>query len=229
MEYFLRQFFDWSEVWAPLLPISCMFLYKKQAAYLTPVKIYILIALFINVATTLIWKYKVDWGLHEGDFFWSNNFLYNIHSILRLLLFSSFFILLKQHFMHRVKIVLPFIFILFLIINFSFYENFFNRDMLSSSLFAVEAAMLLFYCLQYFIFLLLEDRSTTLKKQPGFYIVTGLSVYVAASFFIFLFYSFLIKEDWKFAVSIWDVHNAAYIFLCICIAITFYKENVKRL
>ena len=97
--------------------------------------------------------------------------------------------------------------------------------MLSSRLLATEAALLLFYCLQYFIFLLLEDRDTPLRKQPGFWIATGLIIYVATSFFIFLFYTYLIKQNFEFAVSIWDVHNIAYILLCISIAIAFYEKN----
>jgi hypothetical protein len=225
MGYFLRQLYDWSEVWALLIPLAVMLRYKKRTACLKPIRIYIWIALTINIIATVIWKRK-KLGLPEfPEWLTSNNYLYNIHSITRLLLFSWFFILLKQRFMHRIKVILPLIFIIFAIINFGFYENFFTHDMPSSRLLATEAGILLFYCLQYYIFLLLEDRTTSLKKQPGFWIVTGLSFYVAASFFIFLFYAYLIMQDLDFAVGLWDVVNTAYIFLCICIAITFYKQN----
>ena len=127
--------------------------------------------------------------------------------------------------MHRVKAVLPFLFLILVAVNFIFFENFFNRQMLSSRLLATEAAIMLFYCLQYYIFLMLEERTMPLTKQPGFWIVTGLTFYVATSFFIFLFYSHLVNEDWKFAVDIWDVHNIVFIILCIFIAKQFHQEN----
>ncbi|MBI5857038.1 MAG: hypothetical protein HZB42_05240 [Sphingobacteriales bacterium] len=215
---------DWAEAWAPLIPLFFILRKKNKIPWLKPVSIYIWVALLLNLAATLLWKYKVAWGIKEGDFLWSNNFLYNIHSIIRLLLFSWFFILLKQRFMHRIKAVLPFLFLILVAVNFIFFEDFFNRQMLSSRLLATEAAILLFYCLQYYIFLMLEDRSTSLKKQPGFWIVTSLTFYVAVSFFIFLFYTHLVNEDWEFAVDIWDVHNIAFIFLCIFIAIQFHRD-----
>lgn len=216
---------DWLEVWALLIPLPFVIRRRNIPLFLKPVRIYVWVAFFLNVSAIILWKFKDNWGIMEGDFLWSNNFIYNTHSIIRLLLFSYFFILLKQHFMHRVKAVLPFLFISFVIVNFLFYEDFFNRDMLSSRLLATEAAILLFYCLQYFIYLLLEDRDTRLVKQPGFWVVTALSIYVAASFFIFLFYTYLVQQDWRFAVALWDVHNAGFLILCIGIAITFYERT----
>lgn len=225
MNSILREILDWAEVWPLLIPLPFIIKNKSLPKYLKPIKAYVLIALIINLGTTVIWKYKEPWGFKEGDFLWSNNFLYNIHSVIRLLLFSYFFILLGQRFMHRVKKALPFFFLLLAAVNFIFFENFFDRWMFSNRLLAMEAAILLFYCLQYYIYLTIEDRSTALVKQPGFWIVTGLSFFVAASFFIFLFYSYLTAEDLKFAVDIWDVHNIAYVLLCICIAINFKKQN----
>ena len=187
---------------------------------------YVWIAFVLNIGAIVIW-YRNRLGLTDlPQFLRSNNFLYNIHSVIRLLLFSWFFILLNQRFMHRVKAVLPFLFILLLLINFIFFEDFFNYAMLSSRLLATEAAILLFYCLQYYIYLTIDDKGTALEKQPGFWVVTGLSIYVAANFFIFLFYTYLLKQKLKvFAVNIWDVHNIVFIVLCICIAINFRKKN----
>ncbi len=196
-------------------------------SYLQPVKIYVIIALIVNLLSTLIWKYKVKWGIAEDDFLWSNNFLYNIRSVCSLVLFSLFFIRLQQRFLHRVKAVLPWVFLVLAAVNFIFFEDFFNRNMFSNRLLATEAAILLFYCLQYYIFLTLEDKTTPLKKQPGIWIVTGLTFYVAASFFIFLFYMYLTQADLNFAVDIWDFHNIVYLFLFIGIAVTFKQYHVK--
>jgi hypothetical protein len=218
-----KQITDWSEVWALLIPFFFLFRHKNGPAYLTPVRVYVVLALLINICAISIQKFKLDWGYKPGDFFYSNNFLYNIHSVLRLFLFSWFFILLNQRFMHRVKKIIPFAFLVFIVVNFVFSENFFDRQNLSSRLLATEAALLLFYCLQYYIFLMLEDKGSSFKKQPGIWVVIGLTFYVAASFFIFLFYNYLIEQNIEFAIDIWDVHNVAYLFLCICMAITLKR------
>ena len=223
MEAVFRFLLNWSEIWALLIPLAFSLFKKKQPGYLKPVRIYIWLALLFGIIADLIWRYKVKWGFQEGDFLWSNNFIYNTHSIIRLLLFSWFFILLHQRFMHRVKRILPIAFLIFVIINFTFYEKFFDV-IFSSRLLATEAALLLFYCLQYYIFLMLEDRTTRLTHQPGFWVVTGLTIYMAVNFFIFLFYSYLTSLNEPFAISIWDIHNIAYIILCLFLARAFYKN-----
>ncbi len=222
-----RLFIDWAEVIGPLIALPFVLSRKNIPAYLKPVQTYVIIAFVVNLLSTLIWKYKVKWGIDETDFLWSNNFLYNIRSVASLVLLSLFFIRLRQRFLHRVKAALPWIFLLLAAVNFIFFEDFFNPKMFSNRLLAAEAAILLFYCLQYYIFLTLEDKTTPLKKQPGVWIVTGLTFYVAASFFIFLFYMYLTQADLNFAVDIWDVHNIVYLFLFICIAVTFKQYHVK--
>lgn len=219
---------NWSEVWALLIPLAILLWRKNNTAYLRPVRIYIISALLINLAIDLIAEFKDDWGFTQDDLLWNNNFLYNIGSVLRLLLLSWFFILLRQRFMHRLKLIIPFAFLVFVLVNFIFFENFIPRGInegFSSRLLATESALLLFYCLQYFIFLMIEDKTTSLSAQPGFWVVTGLSIYVSVNFFIFLFYSYLIRATLDFAVNIWDVHNIVFINFCIFMAIQFYRKN----
>jgi hypothetical protein len=225
---YIKEILDWSEVWALLIPLAVLSWGKNRENYLKPVRIFIWLILPLNIVIDLVSKFKSQWGLKHDDFFWNNNVFYNIESIARLLLFAWFFILLRQRFMHRVKIIIPLAFLFFVAINFSLYENFVpqgNNQSFSSRLLATESALLLFYCLQYFIFLMIEDKIIPLSQQPGFWVVTGLSIYVAVNFFIFLFYSFLLKATWNFAVNIWDVHNIAFIILCIFIAKQFYQRN----
>jgi hypothetical protein len=92
--------------------------------------------------------------------------------------------------------------------------------MLSSRLLSTEAAFLLFYCLQYYLYKLLDDDPETIR-QADFWVVTGLTVYVSISFFIFLFQNTLVKQLQPFAITIWKVHDIAYIILCIFLAKAF--------
>ena len=220
-----RIIIDWAEVWPLLIPLPFLLRARNIPSYLVPVRIYVWVALLINTVATLIWK-RLELHLGEFPHFWkSNNWLYNLHSVIRMMLFSWFFIRLNQRFLHRVKAALPLIFLAFVTVNFIFFENFLDFNSFSNRLLAIEAAFLLFYCLQYFIYLTIEDRTVKLSAQPGFWVVLGLTFFVAASFFIYLFYIYLTQQDLDFAVDIWDVHNFVFIFLCICIAIAFRKKH----
>ena len=157
--------------------------------------------------------------------FWMfpNNYIYNIHSIFRFICFSSFFIYLKQPFLVNLKKWIPVFSILFVVINFLFFENFFRPNSFSSRLFAVEAGLLLFYCLQYYLYHLSEDK--VFKRGGDFWIVTGLSIYVIFNFPYFLLYTTLVEHHLFIAMNFWNFHNITYIILCIFIAKAFYAER----
>lgn len=222
MENFLRQLFDWSEVWALFIPLSVLCYNKKQPVYLNPVIYYLFAALLLNICSDVIWK--LQGKLHLPSWLHSNNFLYNIHSITRMLLFSWFFIALKQQFLPIAKKVIPFLFIIFAILNFIVFENFFFPETFSGRLFSVEATILLFYCLLYYMYMLKDDESS-FRKSPSFWVVTGLSIYVVVNIPIFLFYTALLKQFRDFTMGIWDVHNISYIIFCIFIAKAFYESK----
>ncbi|MDZ4795255.1 MAG: hypothetical protein SGI83_13325 [Bacteroidota bacterium] len=224
MENFLHFLSDWSEIWALLIPLAFMLRYKNKYAYLKPVKGYIWVALLLNTAATLLWKFKVNLGFREGDFFWSNNFFYNIHSIARLLFFSWFFILLHQPFLVRLKKAIPLLFIVFVLVNFIFFEDFFYYWSFSGRLLSLETGLLLIYCLQYYFFVLREDHSED-KRPPSFWVVTGLSIYAVVNFPIFLFYMAFVKQFENFAINIWDVTNMAFTLFCIFLAKAFYESK----
>lgn len=220
----IREFANWAEVWIFLIPLFFVLRCKKEIpTWLKPVRLYVFTGLFLNIIIILSWRFKNKWNLPE--LFHSNNFLYNIHSIVRLLLFSLFFIKLNQPFLPRLKKWLPIGFLLFVIINFSFIEDFYNVNMLSSVMLSIEAGILLFYCLQYLLYLAQEEKDTPFHKQPGFWIVVGLSIYEAVSFPIFLLYTTLVSKAWNFAIGIWDVHNIFLLILCILIAKTFRGQS----
>ncbi|MEO7923842.1 MAG: hypothetical protein ABIR30_09200 [Chitinophagaceae bacterium] len=201
-----------------------MLRYKTRYPYLKPVKFYVIVALVLNVAATLLWKFKDDLGFKPGDFWWSNNFFYNIHSIARFLFFSWFFILLKQPFLSGLKKALPLLFVVFVCVNFLFFEDFFYYQSFSGRLLSLETGILLLYCLQYYFFTLREDYSED-RRPPSFWVVTGLSIYVVVNFPVFLFYMSFVKQFEKFAINIWDVSNMAFLLFCIFLAKAFYESR----
>ena len=228
----ISEILDWSEVWALLIPLTILIWKKNRTPYLKPVRVFVWVAFILNICIDFISNLKGHLGIQQTDFLWNNNVFYNIGSVVRFFLFAWFFILLKQKFLHRIKAIIPFVFLLFILINFIFFENFVPQgdfEIFSSRLLATEAGLLLFYCLQYFIYIIVEDRTVKLGQQPGFWGVTGLSIYVAVNFFVFLFYATLSKDPSpaqnNFVVKLWDVHNVVFIIFCILIAIQFARKN----
>lgn len=84
MSVIIKKILAWSEVWALLIPLAILLWKKNKNPYLKPIRIYLFVTLVLNFGIDLIAEYKVKWGFHEGDFFWNNNFIYNIHSVFRL-------------------------------------------------------------------------------------------------------------------------------------------------
>jgi hypothetical protein len=205
-----------------LIPLLVLRWKKKQPYYMQPVIAYLWAALVINLFIDIIWKFKVP--CHFPLYLSTNNYLYNLHSVIRFWLFSSFFIRLKQPFLEKIKKILPLLFLVFVVVNFIFFQDFFNYFQFSSRLLATEAALLLFYCLQYYFFRLQEEPEAD-KRQPDFWVVTGLSIYVVMNFFIFLFHETLNNQSHQFSVYIWKVHDVSYMILCIFIAKAFYDAE----
>ncbi len=220
----LRFLIDWAEVWAVLIPITYFLFHRKQPAYLKPVIIYLFAALFINLVADAIADYK----RYFPSWMQSNNPLYNVHSVIRFVCFSYFFVTLKQSAFRKLKMILPNLSLIIIIINFIFVENFGNPEHLSGNLLSAEAYLLLIYCMLYYL-AKLRDEAADITSGPDFWIVTGLSIYVVINFFVFLFYVPMINYDPNLANNIWDVHNIAYIIFCIFITKAFYDSARHQL
>jgi len=214
---------DWAEVWAPLIPIIVLLIYRKQPKGLEIVVLFTWITFFLNIAIDGIWIIRKYFGLGLQG----NNPIYNIQSLVRFLCFSSFFINLPQKHFYWFRRILAGIFVLFFFINFIFLENFFNQAHLSENLLTTESYVLLAYCMQYYLAELNEDNDE-LTRQPNFWIVTGLSIFLVVSFFVFLFYTQLLRIDGNLSDNMWYFHNIAFIVFCIFIAKAFYDPSRNR-
>jgi len=218
MRTFLLTLMNWSEVWAPMVPLSVLLYKKSQPRFLTPVIVYLFLALVINLAGDLIdaLKQYLPYWLQ------SNNPLYNIHSIIRFICFSYFFAVLPYTSSGRLKFVITAVSVLVILINFSFIENFGNPSHLSGNLLAAEAYLLLIYCMHYYLSKL-KNEDDDVSRGADFWVVTGLAIYVVINFFVFLFYVPMLDQNIRLAINIWYLHNVAYIVLCIFITKAFYE------
>lgn len=216
---FFQLLLDWSEVWATLIPLVYYLFHRNQPSFMKPVIIYLFFALVINLVGDIIGDFKI----YLPVWMQSNNPLYNIHSVVRFVCFGFFFIGLQQTEFVKLRNGLTILAVLIIVFNFIFLENFGNPNHLSGNLLAVEAYLLLIYCLLYYLSKLREDDSDIISG-PDFWVVTGLSIYVVINFFVFLFYVPMIDQDSLMAERIWNVHNIAYILLCIFITRAFYDS-----
>lgn len=210
-----RILFDWSEVWALLIPVISIWIQKPKFKWIKPVALYLIIALILNVSIDSIWyanKYKIFVG--------NNNVFYNIHSLCRLLLFAWFFNYLGKPFT-KLNRFIPALFLIVALIVYVFYDPILK---INSKMLALESALLLAYCIIFYYLIIQDDQNPSSAISPPFWIVTGLSLFTAVNFFIYLFFNFLAVKNKDFSVSIWDVHNLFYIVMCIFFGIAFRKR-----
>ncbi len=218
MGKFFKFLLDWSEVWAPLIPLVFLLFKKNKPRFLKPVILYLVAAFLLNAVSDIIGDFKA----YLPQWMQSNNPLYNVHSIVRFICFSYFFIELKQSSFTRLKYILPNVSLVIIIFNFIYVEDFGNPDHLSGNLLSAEAYVLLIYCMLYYL-AKLRDEVDDITSGADFWIVTGLSIYVVVNFFVFLFYVPMINQDGKLADNMWNVHNIAYIILCLFITKAIYE------
>jgi hypothetical protein len=214
----LQLIFDWSEVWAPLIPLLVLAFRHKQPVFLRPVIIYLCIALFLNLGGNVI----ADFKSYLPKWLHSNNPWYNIHSLIRFTCFSYFFHLLGNNFRGTIDKIVNSGALILIVLNFIFIENFVNTRHLSGNLLATEAFVLLIYCMQYYLYQLKLETSE-FSRRKDFWVVTGLGIYVVVNFFVFLFYVPMLTENPHLADRMWSIHNLAYITFCIFIAKAFYE------
>lgn len=214
----------WSEVWALLIPLYFALPVKKQLGYIKPVYIYLIVALVLNTIANII-SNQNDLGIPLP---WHNNILvYNLHSVIRFVCFAGFFILLKQNHYSNLKKIIPFMYLAILLLNFTVLGKFFDPLHINGNLMTAETYLLLVYCLLYYLSRLKEDEHF-FSNDAGFWIVTGLSIYIVINFFVFLFYIPIINENDELADKIWTVHNVGYILLCVFIAKGFYSGKISQ-
>jgi hypothetical protein len=219
MSGLLSVILDWSEVWALLIPLLVLMFRHRQSSMLSPVIVYLCLALALNLFADIIAGFKQPY--HFPAWLQSNNPVYNIHSVVRFACFGYFLISLPQHAFKTGKKVIVVIFALFVMINFILFEKFFYYAHLSGNLLSAEAYLLLIYCMLYYL-TVLNNEEQIISKDPAFWIATGLSIYVVVNFFVFLFYVPMIAQNPVLAMDIWNVHNIAYIILCLFITRALY-------
>lgn len=216
---------DWSEVWALLIPLIIILIYKPKGNKTYWLVFYVIVALFLNLVSTIIAQF------YSAMPHWlkNNNIFYNLHSISRVCFFSVYIIAVRPYKSPMLLKGLLFFYFIFVIINFIFFESPF---FLSPNLFAAESIVLLILCLNYFFRSILDERETYWLKHSSFPVSIGICFYEVVTFFVFLFFNTISysadPKDRAFARGLLFVYTISFIILCLLLALALYKNRNKN-
>lgn len=210
----MQQILNWAEVWATLIPIITWLIIKanSESAIYKPLFYFFLISLTLYVLIDLAY-FKI---------LKTNNFIYTLISLNRLLFFVNFFFYLNIFDAKKTKGLL--LAIMSLIVILSIINNPIAK--FNSILFSIESVIFIMFSIKYYFKIIHSDIASK-NSNEVLLIVTGLAIYESACFPIFLAYNTLIDLNRSYATNIWNVHNIAYIIFCLFIARAFYG-NTKR-
>jgi len=221
---FLR---DWSEVWALLIPLIIILIYKPLGRKVRPLVFYVIIAFLLNFLAVFVieYYYLAPLWLNEKG----NNLYYNLHSFIMVVFFSWYILTIRPNkYVLLLKAFLA-IYILFVLINFAFFEP---TYLLSSRHFTAGSIVLLLMCLSYFFHSMQDDSQINWIKHPSFIICTGVCLYQAVTFFVFLFiyplYDDAYNKNLSFAMLMMRVYQVVFVLFCILIAIGLYHYRYKQ-
>ncbi len=221
MNNLINTIINWSEVWSLLMPLIIILLYKPTGHGVKSLILYVVLAFVLNTIATIM----VEYYFSMPDWLKNNNILYNIHSFIRVVLFSWYIMTIRQYRFPPVLRILLVAYLVFVIINFTFLHSPF---FISSHLFAAESIVLLVFCLSFFFRSMQDDSNVNWLKHPSFLVCTGISLYEVTSFFIFLFFYPLFEKNPEFGDLTMSIHNVMYIILCIMLAYTLYRYRRKK-
>jgi hypothetical protein len=71
----------------------------------------------------------------------------------------------------------------------------------------------------------LKGEQSFFTKDPSFWIVTGLCIFVVSSFVVYLFYDSTFYNNWFATTMIWQIQKLALLIFCVFIAKAFYVSR----
>ena len=214
MNNLLEKIINWSEVWALLIPLAIIIIYRPKGDHAHILITYVGIALLLNSVATLMVKFYFSLPGHLRN----NNILYNIHSLVRVIFFSWYIFSVRKFRDRSLVLTLLAAYLVFLVFNFITNEPPLYINTLH---FVAESILLLIMTLLFFFRSMQDDKNWL--NHPAFLVCVGLSLYEAVSFFIWLFFYPLVEQDWEFGDLTMSIYNMIYVVFCVLIAMGLYK------
>lgn len=220
-----RTISDWSEVWALFIPLAVILRKPRRCRECLPLVIYVFVALLLNIISVLIQLYQDEMPAYLQN----NNLFYNLHAVARVYLFSWYIGLISNKRFSSVAKAAIIVFSLFLAVNFIFIESILD---LSKWLPVAETVILLLLCMKYFLFSIKDDSEINWIKDPSFSACTAIALYVAATFFVFLFITspwVTYKVNLQFTLMIAEFYKLIFLIYCVLLAIAIYRTSKRKM
>jgi hypothetical protein len=217
MNDFFRSMLRWSEVWPLLIPLAIFIFLGVREKRVWPVAIYVIIALVIS----FIGSYAVYYPAGLPSWIKNNNLLYNVLSILRVLLIGWYIICIPQLKIYKYTRYVYGIYIVLVLFNFLELESI---RTFSSRTFAAEGIVLLILCITYFLGTIFDDETRLTIKQPEFLICMAISLFESINFFIYLFFDALFQIDPDFGFKTIKLSKYTTILIGILLGLALYQS-----
>ncbi|MDF2186993.1 hypothetical protein [Paraflavitalea sp. CAU 1676] len=94
-------------------------------------------------------------------------------------------------------------------------------DAFNSYSYSITALFICTYCILYYYQKLLKPEAAKITHTRSFWFVSGLFLYYAGSFFIFLSFKFLTINDTPNASWVWKFHNLFFVPMCAAFSVGF--------
>ena len=186
--------------------------FPKLPGYAKWILYYLVFAAIVNTTATILTWNKVPnlWLLH----------IYTAIESLLLLYYFKFIILNKKT--NSVIRILLWAFPLFCIVNFLFLQSLYNFNTYTRP---VEAIIVIALCAVYWWQENEADSEMSWGEIPNNWIITGLMLYFAGAFFVFLLAKYILTGEANRKVwnLVWDTHASFLLVMYLLMAVGFLK------
>lgn len=186
--------------------------FTKMPAYAKCLLVYLVMSAIVNTTATILALNGIP-----------NLWLLHIYTILEsfLLLFYFKLIILNKSANSIIRVFI-WAFPLFCVVNFLFLQSLYNFNTYTRP---VEAIIFITLCAVYWWQENEEDSEKPWGNIPNNWIITGLMLYFAGVFFLFLLAKYILtgqgfKKAWNL---VWDAHATLVLFMYLLMAVGFMK------
>jgi len=218
----LKEILIWSEVWPLAIALTIFIIFKQKRENLTLIFWLLLTTLVLHFTACFISRFTYLFPKELKN----NNILYNILAICKPLLAGAYLMRLEQLKKYRYLKFLYLFFIVFTIINFSFFESIFS---FSPHMVVAESILLLIFTLTFFLDAMIDDDIPMPVNHPAYFFCAAISLFESINFFIYLFLFPVFNENLEFAILMINISALAYILYGLLIATgLFINRNGLR-